>query len=353
MPFIFPYTNFHEINLDWILKELKRLETPATIDPEYLPEKCNIFNVKDYGALGDGMTDDTDAIKAVIAMVPENGGIIYFPPGVYIINDTLVVGDGTHDTNSKYNGITIMGAGNLIAGTAVYYNLAGTVFKWVGAASKAMMEIHGPINGLRISNLTFDGNQIADYGLRIFCSQWGEYSRITIANCNKQGLGLEQWANQSRLITTNNIYNRFSQIQAYCPWTGNATCIYIGSDPDNEINDSNMNSWENISVYRHPGGNGIHIDFSDASNMRNVIVWCNGATTTGHDILLDGTVKTRFPTAYLFENISATIDTVGTIGMITVLGYGMGDGESLPADTTHIRGWTHDGYTFGTWTPAP
>lgn len=48
------------------------------------------FNVKDYGALGDGTTDDTTAIQDTIdACVAANGGTIYFPRGIYQIDGAL------------------------------------------------------------------------------------------------------------------------------------------------------------------------------------------------------------------------------------------------------------------------
>lgn len=43
------------------------------------------FNVKDYGAVGDGSTDDTAAIQAALSAVPSAGGIVYFPPGTYSV----------------------------------------------------------------------------------------------------------------------------------------------------------------------------------------------------------------------------------------------------------------------------
>src|SRR5215831_2972209 len=58
-----------------------------------LPDRLlDVFNVKDWGAKGDGVTDDTDAINAAIdkAYAPldpksPRGKIIFFPPGIYII----------------------------------------------------------------------------------------------------------------------------------------------------------------------------------------------------------------------------------------------------------------------------
>jgi hypothetical protein len=43
-----------------------------------------VFNIREYGAVGDGSADDTDAIEhAVRAACQEPGGTVYLPPGVY------------------------------------------------------------------------------------------------------------------------------------------------------------------------------------------------------------------------------------------------------------------------------
>jgi hypothetical protein len=48
------------------------------------------FNVKDYGALGDGITDDTVAIQDTIdAAETVGGGVVYFPRGIYIVGGAL------------------------------------------------------------------------------------------------------------------------------------------------------------------------------------------------------------------------------------------------------------------------
>jgi Pectate lyase superfamily protein/Right handed beta helix region len=41
-------------------------------------------NVKDYGALGNGVADDTAAIGDAITALPSSGGVLYFPPGTYL-----------------------------------------------------------------------------------------------------------------------------------------------------------------------------------------------------------------------------------------------------------------------------
>ena len=59
-------------------------------------------SVKDFGAVGDGVTDDTANIQdAVDAMNAANGGAIYFPAGEYLITDYITL----------YSDVTLFGEG--------------------------------------------------------------------------------------------------------------------------------------------------------------------------------------------------------------------------------------------------
>jgi hypothetical protein len=53
--------------------------------------KKGIYNIKDYGAIGDGITDDTTAINNVIATLnaTTRGGTIIVPPGTYKVTAAL------------------------------------------------------------------------------------------------------------------------------------------------------------------------------------------------------------------------------------------------------------------------
>jgi hypothetical protein len=88
-----------------------------------LPDRLNdLLNVKDFGALGDGATDDTDAIRAAVDYAYTQGpalqrsSIIFFPPGTYIVgkNNTIQL---VFDNNPRlYSGtnqawIRIIGSG--------------------------------------------------------------------------------------------------------------------------------------------------------------------------------------------------------------------------------------------------
>jgi Pectate lyase superfamily protein len=49
-------------------------------------------SVKDFGAVGNGITDDTAAIQAAINYVASlGGGVVYFPPGVYLTSSAILV----------------------------------------------------------------------------------------------------------------------------------------------------------------------------------------------------------------------------------------------------------------------
>ena len=50
----------------------------------------DVYNVKDFGAVGNGIHDDVPNIQAAIA-ASANGGIVFFPPGVYRIGSQLVL----------------------------------------------------------------------------------------------------------------------------------------------------------------------------------------------------------------------------------------------------------------------
>ncbi len=60
-----------------------------------LPERAPTHDVTDFGAVGDGVTDDTAAFVAALAAADaEGGGVVHAPAGTYVIRDRLALGNG-------------------------------------------------------------------------------------------------------------------------------------------------------------------------------------------------------------------------------------------------------------------
>lgn len=182
------------------------------------------FNVKDYGAIGNGITDDTIAIQnAIIALTGSGGGILYFPFGTYstiggfnIAAPCIIRGDG----NSAQFSTTAMNAASQIicttaTGTLFTVSNKGVSFEdlylacthstpTAGAAitittpGSATMFVHQHIRNCTINGFYrnidmqtafmwhLEGCYILNpvvAGIRINNELWGDWGDFTISNC--------------------------------------------------------------------------------------------------------------------------------------------------------------------------
>lgn len=102
------------------------------------------YNVKDYGAKGDGLTDDSEAIRKCIEALPESNFELIFPPGVYM------QGDGTYNTEDYENTTT----DNVNKGIPIYFEFKDkTNFKITGY--EAIIKAHH-LNGCIVNNKGFE-----------------------------------------------------------------------------------------------------------------------------------------------------------------------------------------------------
>lgn len=76
-----------------------------------------VINIKSYGARVDGVTDDTEAIRAAIAASTE-GALIYYPPGTAIVSGILAPKSGT--TNIGVRGKSIIKIKDGVVGFNVF-----------------------------------------------------------------------------------------------------------------------------------------------------------------------------------------------------------------------------------------
>jgi hypothetical protein len=110
---------------------------PAPILSSYAPG--DVANVRDFGAKGDGVTDDRTAIMNAIIAVAANGGTVFFPPGTYLINAGI-------DLN--YSNVVLQGASPF----------ASTIK--LGVASSMIIDTEpGQVSRVGIENLGIDGSK--------------------------------------------------------------------------------------------------------------------------------------------------------------------------------------------------
>ena len=128
----------------------------VTFSEEFTANVLTVYNVKVYGATGDGVTDDTQAILDAIAAAT-TGGIIYFPEGNYSVTN-LDAPASTWDNDVAIHILTdnihIKGAGRGATIITLAASSDAHVFKFGRRFEGAVA-----VSDCSISSLTINGNR--------------------------------------------------------------------------------------------------------------------------------------------------------------------------------------------------
>ncbi len=226
-------------------------------------------NIKECGVVGDGKTDDTEAIQTVLNAWPK-GCTIYFPAGTYLITEPLKVKDGIHLVGEPAkNGI---GGATIKAGKSMDY--------LIGCHDDSVR-----FNASIIMNLTFDGGKKEGYKLESlldmpgFCSM--KLANLKLQNCTGNGIWTYQGKanNPTWISTAENI--EVTNVDGYAMYMINSDTAY-----------------NHITI---DGGKGF-MDFNYGGNVYNDIHIsnCNGSGLTigrenynenGHISIMNSTFK--------------------------------------------------------------
>lgn len=130
--------------------------------------KYGVVNVKDFGAVGDGVHDDTVAIQAAISSLENSGGTVFFPLGTYIVSSPINLVDG----------LSIFGSG------MPQTNSNTGSFLQASKAMTAIMQTTNTVSNLEIENLGFNGNSLANDNISIpyHINQKGYFKNIYSLN---------------------------------------------------------------------------------------------------------------------------------------------------------------------------
>jgi len=230
-----------------------------------------VVNVKDYGAVGDAVTDDTLAIQAAIDACSNNGnggGIVFVPSGIYLMRSRDYVNSaGTVIGRCcliMRDGVTLQGEnwGTQLKLDANQY-LVGTYFRMIASDTINMLQQASirdiTINGNRANNPAItDGNNIL---LEVL-------SNVTIDNVNtlsSNGNGILLRGTTTQFMSNVAVTNCYSFNHAMI---GIQCSQFNGLVIDNNIVRSTDNNC--IDIYGDsavPGGESHSVDFVISNNV--------------------------------------------------------------------------------------
>ena len=210
-------------------------------------------NIKDFGAVGDGVTDDTNAFVDCLNSQPSIDGFdVYLPAGTYRIDnsalyftrrirffgnsrETTVLDfsqDNNNIVNAPYNAHIIFVHSNNIAGSSTFANPIQLPVGWVGT--------YGEMGGLFDIKILCNSSVIQ--GIGVFYNVAGNSSNILVRDANLHNMVVA--------ALTNNLQTRGGTV--------GPSGLDIGGNSNNGV-------YINIKAQFAVNGDGIHVNGADAN----------------------------------------------------------------------------------------
>lgn len=266
-------------------------------------------SVMDFGATGDGVTDDTATIQAAVDAVSNaGGGILFFPEGTYLLkgkntpisNDSRLVDGVTLKSNVTFQGVgnasVIKVDTNCANGFTGRFRTAATV-------------------GTNLTNIQFRNMQFTRAATTFFEQQYQLWfdtgTNIVVDSCTFTG-----WSGDAIII--GNILNSTTSawLQSICDNIKITNCVFDGVNKDNRnaisvFSGTNIeiagNFFKNTSRSDMPGA--IDLEPELVTNViENISIHDNTFTNIGGSVGVIGcalfaNLTTRAQNIYIYDNL--------------------------------------------------
>lgn len=165
---------------------------------DFWVQRFGTLNVKDFGAVGDGVHGDGLAIQRAINWQQQYGGVLYLPNGIYLLSDVPLLVMGPWPENAK---LPLIIKGESSINTLIRVGQAkGDIF------GIGLNGLNYDIAPLMISDITLDGNyQGVDQGA--FPATSG-HQLVSLLN---------PYTSLSTSAAPNGHYHQFSRVRFYRP----------------------------------------------------------------------------------------------------------------------------------------
>jgi hypothetical protein len=298
------------------------------------------ISVADFGAVGNGIADDTAAIQAAMtAMTSYSVRRMYFPPGTYAISATLVPPTGL--TAAEF-----VGASGYDGIRGPINDSLRTGLKWIGAASAstAMVKFN-QANGIVWRGISLNCDYKAGYGIQFMSSVLASGSvKNVVKECSihyalRDGIIVGEDGVPAASPGQRQFFeNAFKDLTFYgCARSG----IHI-----NEWN-ADQQYFENVSVYLDDAAspqNTLNAFWFDYGGQASMLLNCQSGGMT----VVGGTAGS----GYMVKNLGNASSSVGAFGLCLIncwqegaggIYYGTtGNNDSKSFVFTNCRSFTSD-----------
>jgi len=204
---------------------------PSPVNRTIESKLGDTVSVKDFGAVGDGTTDDTAAIQAAIDACRINKQILYFPSGTYLVTNTLNILPGVQlkgETEYQYvNGFGVAPKATTIKFSPTSQkNLFNVVTDTSGRPA-----FHISIQSFYIEGNSTNSSGNSDIALKLDGVVYANFANIGITGF------------RTAIYCTATINNRFENIYA----SGTVQAVWYGGIATTDV-------WDQCSFWGSPVG---------------------------------------------------------------------------------------------------
>ena len=269
---------------------------------------------QEFGALADGVNDDTAAIQAAIdAQFERLSKIVWFPPGTYRITAPLVVPDTEFTSPMNLNRITLAGQGTM----GVRTSLILVDFDGTG------IEMHAPLCGLR--GLSFITRSRTPNTVAVYSSRTNNTDDMdtTITECTFASFNRAVVHIGRGLVFTNNLV-AISGTALTVQWPTGGT-----EGDDVHLLPYGMRKWLIEGNHFHSMGQCIATTGAENENFRGAII-SNNLVDIGRRFFTGGIINSTIVGNVIEHASGPVIDVTAGGTNLTITGNVVGGGGVEP-----------------------
>lgn len=258
---------------------------------------AQVYNVKAFGAIGNGVANDTAAILLARDAAEVAGGVVFIPGGKYCTHASVIAGNGNSGADNTKPPIIFQGVGAALHSSTPQ----ASTFVWCGGnqgSKTPMIQFAGPYGGGSIRDLTLEAGNFTNV-VGIDGQQWGQgtIENVSITGVNNGDALKYHHVRVSGIQATHNIVKG---LVINSPGT-NGNGVYLTGGSTEPM----KNAASNVFVGGSWWGSEYALKLENASgNLFDIGALQVGGGTNGTNCALKfvrSTVDTNFPQGNFFR----------------------------------------------------